>query len=429
MKFLRQQLDQVHDLVKPGGKLGNVPGLYTLYDMHDTILFTQGKKTSAKAGPHVRDALDSKRLMFSVVVALAPCIAWAMFNTGAQALAAEGFEYSTFDAVLRGAFHFIPILAVTFATGGFWEVLFATVRREEVSEGFLVTGMLIPLILPPTIPLWQVVVGTSFGIVIGKEVFGGVGMNILNPALTTRAFLFFTYPAAISGDQLEGGKRVWSAVNGVPSFAQGIIPSGSAAVDGYSGATPLAVAAASDARELAGGGLEALNNFSSGSGVTYDFASMFWGTIPGSMGEGSTFTILLGAAFLLLIGLASWRIMVGCVIGTLATGFVLGMAAGPGSNPMFHLPAHYHLVMGGFAFGAVFMATDPVSASVTDTGKWIYGILIGVLVVLVRVVNPAYPEGMMLAILFMNVFAPLVDHYVVQANVKRRKLRLVAASA
>ena len=429
MKFLRDQLDQVHDLVKPGGKFSKIPGAYTLYDMHDTILFTQGKTAPKEAGPHVRDALDSKRLMFSVVVALVPCIAWAVYNTGAQALAAEGVQYSLFEAILRGAFHFVPILAVTFATGGFWEVLFATIRREEVSEGFLVTGMLIPLILPPTIPLWQVAVGTSFGIVIGKEVFGGVGMNILNIALTTRAFLFFTYPAAISGDQLDGGKRVWSAVNGVPSFAQGIIPSGAGAVDGYSGATPLAVAAASDARELAGGGLEALNNFSSGSGVTYDFASMFWGTIPGSMGEGSTFTILLGALFLLFIGLASWRIMLACVIGTLATGFALGMAAGPGSNPMFHLPAHYHLVMGGFAFGAVFMATDPVSASVTNTGKWIYGILIGVLVVLVRVVNPAYPEGMMLAILFMNVFAPLIDHYVVQANIKRRKLRLAAAAA
>jgi Na+-transporting NADH:ubiquinone oxidoreductase subunit B len=429
VKFLRNQLDQVHDLVKPGGKLGNIPGLYTLYDMHDTILFTQGKKATAEGGPHVRDALDSKRLMFSVVVALVPCIAWAIFNTGAQALAAEGVEYNLFEALLRGAFHFLPILAATFATGGLWEVLFATIRKEEVSEGFLVTGMLIPLILPPTIPLWQVVVGTSFGVVIGKEVFGGVGMNILNPALTTRAFLFFTYPAAISGDQLDGGKRVWSAVGGVPSFAEGIIPNGGAAVDGYSGATPLAVAASDEARELAGGGLEALNNFSSGSGVTYDFASMFWGCIPGSMGESSTFTILLGAAFLLMIGLASWRIMIACCIGTLATGFALGMAAGPGSNPLYHLPAHYHLVMGGFAFGAVFMATDPVSASVTNTGKWIYGILIGVLVVLVRVVNPAYPEGMMLAILFMNVFAPLIDHYVVQANVKRRKLRLAAAAA
>jgi Na+-transporting NADH:ubiquinone oxidoreductase subunit B len=292
----------------------------------------------------------------------------------------------------------------------------------------LVTGMLIPLILPPTMPLWQVAIGTSFGVVIGKEVFGGVGMNILNPALTTRAFLFFTYPAAISGDQLDGGARVWNAIGGVPKFFDGIIPHAHHVIDGFSGATPLAIAAGEEAKSLAGGGLEALNTFSSG-GVTYDFASMFWGNIPGSMGEVSTFTALLGAAFLLIIGLASWRIMVACTLGVLGTAFLLGMAAAPGSNPMYHLPPHYHLVMGGFAFGAVFMATDPVSAAVTNTGKWIYGLLIGVLVVLVRAVNPAYPEGVMLAILFMNVFAPLIDHYVVQANVKRRKLRQAAAVA
>ena len=429
MKFLRDKLDEVHELVKPGGKLGNIPGLFTVFDMHDTILFTEGKKTPKASGPHLRDALDSKRLMFSVVISLIPCLLWAIYNTGAQALAAEGVDYSLIQAVIRGSFHYLPIVAVTFVAGGLCEVVFAAVRKEEVSEGFLVSGMLIPLILPPTMPLWQVAVGTAFGVVIGKEVFGGVGMNILNPALTTRAFLFFTYPAAMSGDELDGGHRVWNAVLGVPDFLKGLIPNGQSIVDGFSGATPLGVAASEEAKSLPGGGLEALNAFSSGSGVTYDFGSLFWGTIPGSMGEASTFAALLGAVFLVIVGLASWRIMVACCIGLLATAWLLGLAAGPGSNPMYHLPPYYHLVLGSFAFGAVFMATDPVSASTTPTGKWIYGFLIGALVVLVRAINPAYPEGVMLAILFMNVFAPLIDHYVVQANVKRRKLRLAAASA
>jgi Na+-transporting NADH:ubiquinone oxidoreductase subunit B len=425
MKFLRSQLDAIHDKVKPGGPLSKWPLLYTLYDMHDTILFTDGTKTKPGVGPHARDALDSKRLMFSVVIALIPCILFAIYNTGAQALAAEGYNYTLVHAMMRGAWHYLPILAVTFIAGGVWEVLFATVRREEVSEGFLVTGMLIPLIMPPDVPLWQLAVAVSFGIVIGKEVFGGVGMNILNPALTARAFLFFTYPASISGDVLPSGSRVWNGVGNIPSWAE-FIPHGhdQVTMDAFSGATPLAVAAAAKGDPVA-----ALEGFATANGaITYDFQSMLFGCIPGSMGETSVVAVGLGAAFLILIGIGSWRIMASAVLGLVATALALN-AVGSETNAMFALPWHYHLVMGGFAFGAVFMATDPVSAAATNKGKWIYGFLIGVLVVLVRTVNPAYPEGTMLAILFMNVFAPLIDHFVVRANIKRRSLRMAQAAS
>ncbi|MAO83285.1 MAG: NADH:ubiquinone reductase (Na(+)-transporting) subunit B [Myxococcota bacterium] len=408
-------MEQAEEKFKPGKPLEK---LYPLFEMHETILFTSRTRTPSHAGPHSRDALDSKRLMFTVVIALQPCLLFGIFNTGAQALAAEGFAYTPIDAIVRGLFHVLPIIATTFIVGGIWEVLFAIVRKHEVNEGFLVTGMLFPLTLPATIPLWQVALGITFGVVIGKEVFGGTGMNILNPALTARAFVFFTYPASISGD------LVWNAGLRIPEFAKVVIPHGEKWVDGYSGATPLA--AAFNAPNGPGTAVEALNNFSS-AGVSYDWSSMFLGTIPGSIGETSVLACLLGLVVLLVAGIASWRIMVGCVIGVVITAGFLNVLAGPDNNPMLHLPASYHLVMGSFAFGTIFMATDPVSAAITAKGKWIYGICIGGLAVLIRCVNPAYPEGMMLAILFMNVFAPFLDHLVVQENVKRRQERLAAA--
>ena len=412
---LLHMVERVEEKFKPGQPLEK---LYPLFEMHETILFTSSTRTPVHAGPHSRDALDSKRLMFTVVIALQPCLLFGIFNTGAQALAAEGVDYNILEAMLRGLFHVLPIIATTFVVGGFWEVLFAIVRKHEVNEGFLVTGMLFPLTLPATIPLWQVALGISFGVVIGKEVFGGTGMNILNPALTARAFVFFTYPASISGD------LVWNAANRLPEFAKGLIPHGEKLVDGYSGATPLA--AAFNAPPGAGSGVDALNSFSS-AGVSYEWSSLFLGTIPGSIGETSVLACLLGLVILLITGIASWRIMIGCVIGVVVMAGILNALAGPDNNPMLHLPASYHLVMGSFAFGTIFMATDPVSAAITAKGKWAYGICIGALAVLIRCVNPAYPEGMMVAILFMNVFAPFLDHLVVQENVKRRKERLAAA--
>lgn len=415
MKKLLHILEQAEEKFKPGQPLEK---LYPLFEMHDTILFTSSTRTPTDSGPHARDALDSKRLMFTVVIALQPCLLFGMFNAGAQALAAEGYNYTLLEALIRGAFYVLPIYAVTFIVGGIWEVLFAVVRKHEVNEGFLVTGMLFPLVLPATIPLWQVALGITFGVVIGKEVFGGTGMNILNPALTARAFVFFTYPASISGD------LVWNAAGKLPDFVKGVIPHGENLVDGYSGATPLA--AAFNAPNGAGSAVDALNNFNS-AGVTYDWWSMFIGTIPGSIGETSVIACVLGLGLLVLTGIGSWRIMTGCVVGVVGMAMFLNAVAGPDNNAMLHLPASYHLVMGGFAFGTVFMATDPVSAAITDRGKWVYGIGIGVLAVLIRCVNPAYPEGVMLAILFMNVFAPFIDHMVVQGNVKRRQQRLATA--
>lgn len=410
--MLRQMLDRYAPLFHKGGKLEQ---MYPLYDAIDTFLYTPATVTTSAA--HVRDGIDLKRLMSLVVVSLIGPIAMALYNTGYQAHRAIeaggapldtwqthamqmlGLAFSTGDftaCLVHGALYFVPVMAVTYAVGGTWEGLFAQVRGHEINEGFLVTGMLIPLILPPTIPLWQVAVGTSFGVVVGKEIFGGTGMNILNPALTARAFLFFAYPAQISGD-------VWLAASA--AGPAGAIPS----PDAFTGATWLAAAKV--------GGLEGLAN------VTWWEA--FIGLVPGSMGETSALACLLGAALLLLTGVASWRVMLGVTLGTAATALMFN-AIGSSTNPMFEVPFHWHMVLGGWAFGMVYMATDPVSGSHTLTGHWIYGALIGVLVVLIRVVNPAYPEGMMLAILFMNVFASTIDYYVVRANVRRRQARVAA---
>ncbi len=394
MKFLREFLDKQEHLFQKGGKL---EFLYPLYEAADTFLYTPGQVT--RTGSHVRDGMDLKRMMITVVIALFPVMIFAMYNTGYQAnLALQQTGATTvggwhgelaawlgiphdpaniFGNLALGAVFFLPIYLVTLAVGGLWETLFAVIRKHEITEGFLVTSALFPLILPPTIPLWQVAVGISFGVVIGKEVFGGVGMNILNPALTARAFLFFAYPAQISGD------AVWVAV------------------DGFTQATPLA-AAADNAIPF-----------------TTNWMDAFLGFVPGSMGETSVLACLIGAFILIITGVGSWKIMLSMVLGTVSLAFLLN-TVGSSTNPMFALTPEWHLVLGGFAFGAVFMATDPVSAALTEGGKWIYGFLIGVLVVLVRVINPAFPEGVMLAILFGNVFAPIIDKIFINRNIKRR---------
>ncbi len=393
MKFIKDLSDKLAPKFEKGGKYER---FYALFEVVDTFFLTPAARTSK--GPHIRDKIDSKRFMITVVIALFPAILVGMYNIGYQAARAKGLTSTILDNVIEGFLVMLPVIIVTYAVGLGIEVLIALIRKHEVNEGFFVTGILFVLVLPPTIPLWQVAVAVAFGVIIGKEVFGGTGMNIFNPALTARAFIFFAYPGKISGD------KVWTAIDAAKDKL----------IDGYSGATPLLVASS------AGDGASAVDAVTS-AGFTLE--NMFYGFIPGSMGETSFIAILLGAIILLVTGIGSWRIMTAVTLGGIATVFLMNLAAGPGSPSIFTLPPHYHLVMGGFAFGAVFMATDPVSASGTNTGKWIYGILIGVLAILIRTVNPAYPEGMMLAILFMNVFAPFIDYYVVKANMRRRLSR------
>ncbi len=392
MKFLLELHDKIRPLFAPKGKLRPIE---PLFDAQDTFLFTPEKVTDR--GAHVRDAIDLKRVMITVVFALIPTVLFGIWNTGHQYnLVNAGAAQGLMADLTRGALLVMPIIIVSYAVGGLWEVLFACVRRHEINEGFLVTGLLFPLTLPPTIPLWQVAVGISFGVVLGKEVFGGTGMNILNPALTARAFIYFAYPAQLSGD-------VWT-----------VLAPGGMVVDGFSGATPLALLA--DPAE----GMTALQTLTAGG---YDFTRLALGVMPGSIAETSAVACLLGAVILIGTGIGSWQIMAACVIGLLGGGVLANLLATSGGATMAAIPPYYHLVLGGFAFGAVFMATDPVSAAATPVGKWIYGIMIGLLTVIIRVVNPAYAEGVMLAILFMNVMAPLVDHYVVAAHIKRRTPR------
>lgn len=397
---LRTFFDNLEPHFTKGGKFEKY---YSLYEMVDTIFYMPDIVTRTTA--HVRDGLDMKRVMIMVWAAAMIPLVVGMFNLGFQANTAiaagagvsEGWREalialfaghdpsSSWDNFWYGFWYFIPIYFVTFVVGGIWEVLFATIRGHEVNEGFFVTSILFALACPPAIPLWAVALGISFGIVFGKEVFGGTGKNFLNPALTGRAFLFFAYPAFMSGD------TVWIAA------------------DGFSGATALSVAAS-----------EGVNQMGNLGGLTWMDA--FIGNMAGSVGETSTLAILIAGAFLLITGIASWRIVVGVMIGMVATALLFNVI-GSDTNPMFNLPWHWHLVVGGFAFGMIFMATDPVSASMTNQGKWWFGALIGFMVVMIRVVNPAFPEGMMLAILFANLFAPLIDHFVVQANIKRRVAR------
>ncbi|MEN7973589.1 MAG: NADH:ubiquinone reductase (Na(+)-transporting) subunit B, partial [Verrucomicrobiota bacterium] len=372
---------KIAPLFEKGGKFER---LYPLYEAGDTFARTPGDVTPG--APHVRDSIDQKRLMMFVIYALLPSFFFGIWNAGNQFNLANGVETTLVNDLLRGSIMVLPIVFVSYLVGGLWEVLFAVVRKHEINEGFLVTGMLFPLILPPTLPLWQVAIGVSFGIVIGKEIFGGVGYNILNPALTARAFLFFAYPAQISGD------AVWVG----------------SAVDAVTQATPLAVVASAD------GPCAVLALKEAG----FSLWNMTLGTIPGCIGSTSAIAVLLGMGFLMLTGVASWRVMVSGIVGSAVMGALFNIF--PSNSAFACLPFYYHWVMGGFLFAIVFMATDPVSCAATNAGKWIYGFLIGALTVLIRVVNPAYPEGAMLAILFMNVMAPLIDHFVVQSHIKKR---------
>ncbi|WP_305811184.1 NADH:ubiquinone reductase (Na(+)-transporting) subunit B [Photobacterium leiognathi] len=409
---LKNFLEDIEHHFEPGGKHER---WFALYEAFATIMYTPGQVTRTSA--HVRDSIDLKRLMIMVWLAVFPAMFWGMYNVGDQAIAGLNHLYTadklagviaadwhywftqmlggtlSVDAgwgskMLLGATYFLPIYAVVFAVGGFWEVLFCMVRKHEVNEGFFVTSILFALIVPPTLPLWQAALGITFGVVVAKEIFGGTGRNFLNPALAGRAFLFFAYPAQISGD------LVWTAA------------------DGFSGATPLS--------QWAQGGQAGVVNTITGQNITWMDA--FIGHISGSIGEVSTLAILIGGAFIVIMGIASWRIIAGTMIGMIAAATLFNII-GSDTNPMFSMPWQWHLVLGGFAFGMMFMATDPVSAAFTNKAKWWYGALIGAMAVMVRVVNPAYPEGMMLAILFANLFAPLFDNLVVQGNIKRRLAR------
>ncbi|RUT66479.1 NADH:ubiquinone reductase (Na(+)-transporting) subunit B [Morganella morganii] len=409
---LKKFLEKIEPHFEPGGKLQR---WYALYEAAATIFYTPGTVTRGRS--HVRDFIDLKRLMILVWLSVFPAMFWGMYNVGNQAIPVLLDMYSgaelqqviagdwhyrlaeligvsfTQDAgwvskMLFGAVYFLPIYAVIFIVGGFWEVLFAMIRGHEINEGFFITSILLALIVPPTLPLWQAALAVTFGVVVAKEIFGGTGRNFLNPALAGRAFLFFAYPAQISGD------TVWTAA------------------DGFSGATPLS--------QWAVGGEHQLVNTMTNQPISWMDA--FIGNMPGSIGEVSTLMILIGGAVILFARIASLRIVAGVMVGMIAMSAVFNMI-GSDTNPLFAMPWYWHLVLGGFAFGMIFMATDPVSASFTDKGKWAYGILIGVMCVLIRVANPAYQEGMMLAILFANLFAPLFDYLVVQANIKRRKAR------
>lgn len=381
MNSLRKFLDKIKPQFEKGGKFEK---LHSTFDAFETFLFVPNTVTTK--GAHIRDANDMKRTMIMVVLALVPSVLFGMWNIGFQHFTATGQEGTLTELFWFGFLKVFPIIVVSYVVGLGIEFGFAQYRGHEVNEGFLVSGILIPLVLPVDIPLWMVAVATAFAVIIGKEVFGGTGMNILNPALTARAFLFFAYPSYMSGN------LVWT---------HGML-SGDGIVDSYTGATPLAEAAAGNIDKLP------------------SVAEMFFGTIPGSIGETSTLAVLIGAAILLFTGIGSARIMISTFIGGLVMGLLLNIFA---VNPFMEIPAWEHLLLGGFAFGAVFMATDPVSASQTPKGKIIYGFLIGFLAILIRVVNPAYPEGVMLAILLMNVFAPLIDHYVLEGNMKKRMKR------
>lgn len=386
MKPLRRYLDKIKPHFQEGGKFEKFE---STFDAFETFMFVPD--TVTHKGTHVRDSIDMKRTMAIVVFALLPTVLFGMWNVGYHHFVATAQEGTLFELLWFGFLKVFPIIAVSYVVGLGIEFAFAQYRGHEVNEGFLVSGMLIPLVLPVDVPLWMVAVATAFAVVIGKEVFGGTGMNILNPALTARAFLFFAYPSYMSGN------AVWT---------HGMM-SGEGIIDSYTGATPLAEAAAGNTANLPSA------------------AEMFFGTIPGSIGETSTLAILIGAAILLFTGIGSARIMISTVIGGLVMGLILNIFA---VNPFMEIPFWHHLLLGGFAFGAVFMATDPVSAAQTAKGKIIYGFLIGFLAILIRVINPAYPEGVMLAILLMNVFAPLIDHYVIEGNIKRRLKRTKATS-
>ena len=401
MKLLRKIFDSQKPLFQKGGKFEKG---YYLFEALEAFLFVPDHVTSKK-GVHVKDAIDLKRLMMTVVIAMIPCLLFGIWNVGHQHFLANGSSVSFLEKIIFGSKVVLPVVLVSYTAGGIVEVIFSTIRRHPINEGFLVTGMLIPLIMPPGIPLWQVALATVFAITVAKEVFGGTGMNILNVALTARVFLYFGFPSDISGD-------VWTYYGNDDQEL----------ISGYSGATPLYLGASTvdnvDSNSLA----YLLDEYSETINQTdfYSFQNMFLGAIPGSIGETSTFMCLIGAFILIFTGVGSWRIMLSVFLGAYCMGFLFNLI---GSNEFMLIPPEYHFVFGGLAFGAVFMATDPVTAAQTETGKWIYGFMIGILTVVIRIFNPAYPEGIMLAILFMNVFAPLIDFYIVKANKKRRLKR------
>ena len=372
--MLRKLLDKAEKIILENEKLKK---FHPLHDALDTFLFSTNKQTDK--APYVRDSIDLKRTMIMVVLALLPAFFFGTYNVGLQS--PEVIDKTLLNCFMYGLEIVLPMYLIVFAVGGLFEALFAVVRGHEINEGFLVTGFLIPLTMPPTVPLWMLAVATIFGVVIGKEIFGGTGYNIFNPALTARAFLFFAYPSYMSGN------KPWVAP-----------------MDGLSSATPLLAK-------------------SSNVDISYNWWDMFYGYIPGSIGETSTFAILIGALILLITGIGSWRIMLAACLGLVFTSFLLNQLVLVSSNPMLSLTAIEHFVMGGFAFGMVFMATDPVSGAHTDKGRWIYGFLIGFMVVIIRAVNPAYPEGMKLAILFANAFAPLIDYTILQKHIKNRELK------
>ena len=388
MNWLLDYLLKIKPNFDEGQKLN---WLYPLYEATETILFSTDAKT--KSAPHIRDSIDIKRVMILVVVALIPCYVFGAINVGYQNALSFGLERTWIENLIFGAKAIIPIIVVTFVAGAFWEILFAIVRKHEISEGFLVTCALIPLTMPPSIPLWQLFIATSFGIVIGKEIFGGVGMNIFNPALTARCFIFFSYPSKISGDM------VWLV-----------------GPDGYSGATALSVPASTNNADA----VSLLNGITQ---FDYSWINLASGWIPGSIGETNKFIIFSAAAALMLMKLISWRVILGGISGLFAMSYIGTLIAPFSDNSMLSIPPHYHFVMGSFAFGLTFMATEPVTGSHTDTGRLVYGFFVGVLTVIIRSINPAYPEGVMLAILLMNAFASLIDYFVVKVNISKRMAR------
>jgi Na+-transporting NADH:ubiquinone oxidoreductase subunit B len=389
MNFLRKIFEETGKFVEKGRPFS---WAYPVWEAADTIFFSTNKQTSK--GPHIRDNMDIKRTMFFVVIALIPCYLFGAYNIGYLNALAMDIDRGLLANTIFGFGYVLPILIATFVAGAICELTFAIIRKHEVNEGFLVSCALIPLTMPPDVPLWQVFIGTSFGIIIGKEIFGGVGTNIFNPALTARAFMYFAFPTKISGD------KVWVV-----------------GPDGYSGATALAIPANPAEYDTAS------NLFAANTQFDYSTLNMFWGLIPGSIGETNKLLILVGAFFLIYCGIASWRIIVSSVLGLVFTAFIFNLLSGFSTNAMLTITPLQHLLIGSFLFGTVFMATEPVTSSHTNTGRWIYGFLIGVLTVIIRSINPAYPEGVMLAILIMNMFAPLIDYYVVQSNIKMRLAR------
>ncbi len=422
MQFLRNLIEKQKTLYhEPGSKLHKV---WPLFDAFETFLFAPDFR-AGKDRVHVRDYVDLKRVMNTVILAMLPCLLWAIWNAGAQHFAAIASKnvaqgdyvlgwlqsilgapnlaaVSAMDTIVFGLQRMLPILIVSYGAGLGIEMTFSVIRKEEVSEGYLVSGMLIALIVPASIPLWQLAIGVALSVILGKEVFGGTGMNIFNPAMLVRAFLFFAFAAQMSGDM------VWVAGNGGPANVPGFL------VDGYSAPTALAVIKSSTTNAS-----EALAAYGNGA---YSHENLFFGNIPGSAGEMSKLAVLIGAFWLILTGVGSWRVMAGGVIGLLASAFLIKTMSGATTGPISLAPWE-HLLCGGFLFGIVFMATDPVSSPETSTGKWIYGILVGFVTILVRTINPAYPEGTMLAILLMNAFAPTIDHFIVSSNIKRRLAR------